>query len=140
MRRRFAAGLLGRRTSVVLGWQEDVTALLSSADCFLLPSEAETSALGMLEAMACGIPGIVSATPGTSARRPDGVLLVANELGAWIAGLRAIDRLGPAGRAEAGRVARAWVEAHGDAARSNELWLALVENSISQTRSAGRCP
>jgi glycosyltransferase involved in cell wall biosynthesis len=111
----------------VMGWSEDVIQLLRSSDCFVLASEAETSALGMLEAMACGLPGIVSATPGLSARHPDGVLLAVNEPGAWIEALRAVDALGPEGRAQAGRCARVWAQAHADADRSNELWLALLE-------------
>lgn len=110
----------------VLKWSEDVVELLRSSDCFVLPSEAETSALGMLEAMACGLPGIVSSTAGLSARRPDGVLLAANERGAWIEALHALDALGPEGRAQAGRRARAWAQTHADAACSSERWLALV--------------
>jgi glycosyltransferase involved in cell wall biosynthesis len=111
----------------VLGWSEDVVELLRSSDFFVLASEAETSALGMLEAMACGLPGIVSATPGLSARHPDGVLLAVNEREAWIEAFRALDALGPQGRAEAGRRARAWAQTHADAARSSELWLALLD-------------
>jgi glycosyltransferase involved in cell wall biosynthesis len=111
----------------VLGWSADVVELLRSSDCFVLASDAETSALGMLESMACGLPGIVSATPGLAARRPDGVMLAGNQREAWIEALRALDALGPEGRAEAGRRARAWAQAHADAAHSSEQWLALLD-------------
>jgi hypothetical protein len=55
------------------------------------------------QGMACGLPGIVSATPGLAARRPEGVLLAANRVPAWIEALRTVDALGAAGRREAGR-------------------------------------
>jgi glycosyltransferase involved in cell wall biosynthesis len=110
----------------VLEWQDDVPALLASAELFVLPTVAETSALAMLEAMACGLPGIVSDVPGLASRRPDGVLLAANRPAAWIEALRAVDALDAAGRHEAGRRARAWVEVHGDCAQSHEQWLQLL--------------
>lgn len=114
-------------TARVVAWWQEVAGLLTSADCFVLPSEAETSALGMLEGMAHGLPGIVSATPGLSARLPDGVLLVANEREAWVDALRRIDALGPGGRDQEGRRARAWVHAHADRHESSRRWLELLE-------------
>ena len=110
----------------VLGWQDDVAPLLASADLFLLPTIAETSALAMLEGMASGLPGIVSATAGLCARRPDGVLLAENRLGAWIDALREIHALTPAERLELGRRARVWSEAHGDSVRSHAGWAGLL--------------
>ena len=110
----------------VLEWQDDVPALLASADLFLLPTVAETSALAMLEGMACGLPGIVSDLPGLSSRRPDGVLLAENRASAWIEALRAADALGAEGRRAAGRRARVWVESHGDCVQSHEQWLQLL--------------
>ncbi len=42
---------------------EVVPEFLSAADCFLLPSDAEGSSNATLEAMACGLPAVVSARP-----------------------------------------------------------------------------
>ena len=110
----------------VLGWQRDVAPLLAAADLFVLPTMAEGSPLALLEGMACGLPGIVSAIPELVARRPDGVLLAENEVGAWIDALRKVDALSPAGRRDVGNRARAWVEAHGDATDSYARWAKLL--------------
>jgi glycosyltransferase involved in cell wall biosynthesis len=121
--RRQAAGITGVR---IVGWRSDVETLLSSADLFVLPTLTEGSPLGMLEGMGCGLPGIVSAIPELSSRRPAGVLLARNEIDAWVEALRMIDALGPERRRAAGREARAWVEAHGDAARAHPRWAELL--------------
>jgi glycosyltransferase involved in cell wall biosynthesis len=42
---------------------EIVPELLSAADCFVLPSDAEGSSNATLEAMTCGLPAVVSARP-----------------------------------------------------------------------------
>lgn len=56
---------LGVRDRIaVLGNQEQVVPLLSGADLFLLPSEQESFGLAALEAMACGVPVVVSRTGG----------------------------------------------------------------------------
>jgi N-acetyl-alpha-D-glucosaminyl L-malate synthase BshA len=44
----------------LLGAQENVVPLLSTADLFLLPSEQESFGLAALEAMACGVPVVAS--------------------------------------------------------------------------------
>ena len=53
-----------RERILVLGNQEEVMPLLSVADVFLLPSEQESFGLAALEAMACGVPVVVSRTGG----------------------------------------------------------------------------
>lgn len=56
---------LGLREMVkFLGWQEDVTACLDTADVFVLPSRDEPFGIVCLEAMACGIPIIATTTDG----------------------------------------------------------------------------
>lgn len=56
---------LGLRESVTfLGWQHDVTACLAAADVFVLSSRDEPFGIVCLEAMACGIPIIATATDG----------------------------------------------------------------------------
>ena len=101
----------------VLGWQADVSSLLASAELFVLPTIEEGSPLAVLEGMACGLPGIVSAIPALAARELDGVLLAENNVSAWVGALREIDGLGPDGRRALGERARTWVEARGDAGR-----------------------
>ena len=57
---------------VALGEQEDVAALLSVADLFLLPSAQESFGLAALEAMACGVPVIASRVGGGPEVADDG--------------------------------------------------------------------
>ena len=52
------------RDVLFLGMQDDVAALLSVADLFLLPSEQEAFGLAALEAMSCGVPVIATAVGG----------------------------------------------------------------------------
>jgi len=61
------ANRLGISDSVVFwGDREDVPAYLQSADIFILPSRAEGISNALLEAMACGLPVVVSAIPGNT--------------------------------------------------------------------------
>lgn len=53
-----------RERILVLGSQEQVVPLLAVADVFLLPSEQESFGLAALEAMACGVPVVVSRAGG----------------------------------------------------------------------------
>ena len=59
------ANRLGITGSVVFwGRRDDVLARLQSADIFVLPSRAEGISNALLEAMACGLPVVVSKIPG----------------------------------------------------------------------------
>ena len=57
----------------ILGEQDDVRALLSVADVFLLPSAQESFGLAALEAMACGAPVVASRVGGLPEVITDGV-------------------------------------------------------------------
>jgi glycosyltransferase involved in cell wall biosynthesis len=114
----------------VRDWQADVRALLGAADFFVLPTVAEVRPKAMLEAMACGLPCIASATSGLVGLELDGVFLAENSLAAWVEALRAMHALGDDGRRAAGRRARAWVEAHADSDRE----LAQMADLLSDAR------
>lgn len=54
---------LGDRARI-LGWREDMPDLLPALDIFVLPSRWEGLSLAILEALACGLPVVVSDIPG----------------------------------------------------------------------------
>ncbi len=87
---------LGVREHVeVLGQQSSVERLLRAADLFLLPSETESFGLAALEAMACGVPPLVSAVGGLPEVVEDGVsgiLCPVGDVGAMAA--RALELMG----------------------------------------------
>ena len=70
---------LSKRVKIV-GHQKEVNYFYSAADAFILPSHYEPFGLVILEAMACGLPTIVSKTAGASELIVDGVsgLLIHN--------------------------------------------------------------
>ncbi len=71
---REAARRLGiARRVVFAGWQSDPARIYHALDCFVLPSLAEGFPLGVMEAMACGVPALVHPMPGTLALVEDGV-------------------------------------------------------------------
>ena len=54
------------------GWQNDPQRIYHALDVFLLPSLAEGFPLGVMEAMACGLPGLVHPMGSTLALVEDG--------------------------------------------------------------------
>ena len=98
-----------KRTSTehveILGEQDDVRALLSVADVFLLPSAQESFGLAALEAMACGVPVVASRVGGLPEVIEHGVtgfLFAPEDTAAMARG-----RAGPARRPGAARAHRA---------------------------------
>lgn len=116
-----ASGLAGVR---VVGWLDDVRLLLWAADAFVLPTEYETTGRSMVEAMACGLTGVVSATTGYRQMAPEGVAIVPNEPAAWASGLAGL--ADPERRAAAAAAARRWVSAHHDLSRTMDAVEALL--------------
>lgn len=70
---------------MLLGNQDSIATILPIADLFLLPSQTESFGLSVLEAMACGVPAIVSNTGGLPelvTHERDGYLLPIGDVGA----------------------------------------------------------
>jgi glycosyltransferase involved in cell wall biosynthesis len=89
----------------------EVPAVMAAADVFVFPSLFEGSAVVTYEALACGLPGIVTPSAGSVVRDgEDGLLVPPGDVEALAAGM---ERLGtdPALRAAMGRSARARAEA-----------------------------
>ena len=112
-----------------LGHVADPFPLLRGADFFVLTSRFEGTPNALLEAMACGLPAVVSdASPGPCelvGSDEDAGLIVPVE--DWAATAQAIVRLGRDEnlRSRLGQAARERVRAH-DAARALEVWLQLL--------------
>lgn len=108
---RLAATLGVSRHVEFLGHREDVPALLSDADVFVLPSRSEAFPNGAIEAMAAGLPVIACATGGLldliEADRT-GILVPPGNVEAMSRALRSL--IDAPARAEAiGAAAREWV-------------------------------
>jgi glycosyltransferase involved in cell wall biosynthesis len=123
---RVVAGCRSTHDAHRLGWIDDAVRVLAAADAFVLPTEAETTAKAVLEAMSCALPSLVSATPGMQARNAAGVTLVANDAESWMAAIHELTAASDDARVAAGRSARAWVEANAKAEVRHDLIKALL--------------
>ena len=112
--RQLASGL--EPAPVLVPWQDDPRWVLAAADAFAQPTNAETTGQALLEGLAMGLPGIVSATPSLLSRAPAGAVLVPNDAGAWAAALTAM-AADAQGRVQQGRDGRAWVACRHDERR-----------------------
>lgn len=106
-----AAGV--RDVVTFTGARRDVATILRAADAFVLPSIAEGMSNALVEAMACGLPCIVTdAIGGVDALvgRDRGIVVAPRDVDAWAAAMTAVVRDG-ARRAALGRAAAAFVHA-----------------------------
>jgi glycosyltransferase involved in cell wall biosynthesis len=94
----------------LLGWVDDVEALLADADAYALPTVAESPGNAVLEGMACALPGLASDIPVLRAMAPAGVRLVENTVAGWEAAARWLTELTPDERREIGALAWTWID------------------------------
>ena len=117
-----------------LGERDDVEALLEDADVFVLPSRAEGMSNALLEAMAAGVPTIVTDIPGNAdvIRQEENGLLVEPDDPEGLAA--AIGRLLDDGalRERIGPAARGTVEAEYALDRVATRYVALYEELLSE--------
>jgi len=113
--------------AAVLPWLDDPSWLGAAADVFVLPPDFEETGLAMVEGVAMGLPGIVSATSGYLLEPPTGVLLVPNDVDDWARALRQLTS-DDAARRRLGEAGRAWAESTHDFRHSVERMSALLRS------------
>lgn len=115
-----------------LGWRDDVADVLSAADVFVLPSRSEGMPNAVLEALACGLPVVASATPSLEALVEDGAPLTLAgdaDVGLMLDSLTRLARDADA-RAAIGGVAEQWARAHLDPQRTTEALLDVYSRAL----------
>jgi glycosyltransferase involved in cell wall biosynthesis len=119
--------------------EEEKPALFSQSDLFVLPSTADTSSIAVLEAMASGVPCVVSNIGGPATIIQDGRTgrVVPLEQGGALAG--ALEQLlgDEAGRRTLGRRARRWVEGEASIESTARRFISLYD-LLLQERGNGR--
>lgn len=87
----------------LLGFRDDVRALLDEADLFVLPSVSEGCSVALIEAMAAGIPCLASDIPGNAEVIGElGGMPAAGDPDAWAAALLRFDALPALARGDLG--------------------------------------
>ena len=103
---------------------EDVSRHLRAADFLIMPSTLESFGIVQLEAMACGLPVVISDLPGARGVSRDGehgFHVAPGDRDDLVRGLRAMLAVGPEIRRRMGDAARAHVTEHYSWARGAEL-------------------
>jgi glycosyltransferase involved in cell wall biosynthesis len=117
-----------------LGRRDDPETLLAAADVLVLPSRREGMSMAVLEAMARGIPAVVSDAPGNPETVGDAGVVVAggdsNALATALAGLAG----DPGRRRRLGAAGRARVAGELSAERMVAATRALYEEALERTR------
>ncbi|MDR3510434.1 MAG: glycosyltransferase [Caulobacteraceae bacterium] len=124
-------GLGGRVT--LAGWRDDLPAFLAEGDVFAFPSHQEGFPLGLLQAMAAGLPIVSSAIDGPNEMLDDGVsgLLVPDADPRALADALAALLADPARAARLAAAARAAVERdYGPEALERRLGQALASTGV----------
>lgn len=118
------------------GFQRDVRPYLWASDLFVLPSLYETFALVVMQAMAAGVPAVVTRLHGVEDYAEHGVnaWFVERNPGAVRAAI--VDVLGDEGRLRAARAAASRVVARYDIAHFVEAWRKRMREAIA-ARSRG---
>lgn len=122
-----------------LGHRDDVPALLSESDVFVLTSRSEAFPNSVMEAMAAGLPVIATAVGGVPElvqHRANGILIPADDRAAVVQALRdLIDD--PAGAAALGRAARETIQSRFSFTRMvssfEDLYLDLLHRGAPRT-------
>jgi glycosyltransferase involved in cell wall biosynthesis len=136
--------LLGRSDVKPLGYVKDIASVYAQADVFAFPSLEEGSPLVTYEAMAHGLPVLVSPMGGGAVVRDDvdGFVREPHDIDGQIAALRALARDADL-RARLGRSARARAADFTWAAvgrRRREALLERFAGELVETGAAGRAP
>jgi glycosyltransferase involved in cell wall biosynthesis len=117
-----------------LGFRHDVRSVLASADLFVVSSHREGLPYSLLEAMATGLPAVVSDEPGTVEGVGDaGIVVRSRDVGAFADGLSELARDKPR-RLELGRRARARVATHYSADEMVRRTATVYESALGARR------
>ena len=132
--------LLARSTAAarvqLLGWRDDVPAVLSAADAFVFPSRTEGLPSAVLEAMAVGLPIVASDIPAHRELAGDGErlrLAAGDDPRPYAEALREI-LADPAGGQALGARASAWAAAELDPAATTRAVLAVYAGVLKRRR------
>jgi glycosyltransferase involved in cell wall biosynthesis len=115
----------------------DVARLLRAADLLVMPSTLESFGIVQLEAMACGLPVVISRLPGARDVSRDGehgVHVTPGDLDDLVRGLRRLVDAGPDARRAMGEAARQHVAANYTWARCAEQLEAAYESARNTSR------
>lgn len=100
-----------------------------AADAFVLPSVGEGAPLALLEALATGLPAVVSTDPAFGRAAAAGTLRVTPDPAGIAAALRELSN--PAARADRGRAARSWALANASDDAFVARYLALIRELLA---------
>ncbi len=131
------AAFLPAGSARLLGFREDVPALMAAADVLVLSSDYEGIPMALLQAMAFGLPIVsteVSGIGDTVARGKEALLVPPRDAGALAAALLEVARDPESARRRAA-AARERVERDWSLAAVTKKWIALYERVTSGNRS-----